>query len=341
MRRIAALLCLLTLLGCAGSRDDGSSPRTPSPSPPPGRDAAATLDALRDACERLPKWKDASGLTRPSDWADACAAAKTAGPDDLGAFLSAHFRPIVQGDGRGYATGYFVPEYPAFPEKRAGLVPALEAPAGLDCSRTPCPPRAGIMAGQLPQGARPIAWLDPVDLSFLQVQGSGLLRLPDGRLLRLGYAGHNGHPYVAIGRVLRERGDLPAGAGMAEIRQWLQDHPAERDALLNRNPRYIFFRPMDERAPFPVGSLGSRLTAEANVAVDPKHVPMGAIVELETTLGTGQSFRRFLVAADSGSAILGPNRFDIYFGTGPRAADLAGRQQADARAIIWLPKGRP
>lgn len=299
------------------------------------------LGAFRDACVRLPGWKDASGLTRPSDWAAACAAAKAARPDDIAAFLSAHFRPVVLGEGRGFATGYFVPEYPAFPERRAGLVPALEAPSGIDCSQTPCPPRSGIMAGEFSRQARPIAWLDPVDLSFLQVQGSGLLRLPDGQLLRLGYAGHNGHPYVPIGRVLRARGDLPAGAGMAEIRQWLEDHAGERDALLNSNPRYIFFRLMDERAPFPVGSLGSRLYAEANVAVDPRHVPMGAIVELTTRLGTGESYRRFLVAADSGSAILGPNRFDIYFGTGPFAAIMAGRQQAEASAILWLPKGAP
>ncbi|WP_448579158.1 MltA domain-containing protein [Thermaurantiacus sp.] len=276
-----------------------------------------------------------------SDWTGPCAAAKAVRPGDLRTFLATHFHPIVLGDGRGYATGYFVPEYPAFPEQRAGLVPALAAPVGLDCTRTPCPSRAGIIAGELSGKARPIAWLDPVDLSFLQVQGSGLLRLPDGRLLRLGFAGHNGHPHVPIGRILRARGDLPAGAGMAEIRQWLQDHPGERDALLNGNPRFIFFRVMDDHAPFPVGSLGSRLTAEANVAVDPGHVPMGAIVELETRLGTGQGFRRFLVAADTGSAILGPNRFDIYFGAGPRAADLAGRQQAEARAIIWLPKGSP
>lgn len=296
------------------------------------------FEAFREACRRLPMWRDASGLTRPADWMAPCQAVATAGPGEAQAFLARHFRAVRLGEGRGLVTGYFLPEYPAFPAPGPGRVPVLAPPPGLDCAKAPCPDRAAIMAGALGGRARPIAWLDPVDLAFLQVQGSGLLRLPDGRGLRLGFAAHNGHPYVAIGRVLRERGALPSGAGMAEIRAWLDANPGQRDALLNANPRYVFFREMDSAMPFPVGALGSRLVAEGSVAVDPAHVPMGAIVELETRLGDGQPFRGLLVAADTGGAIRGQNRFDIFFGTGQEAARRAGNQQAEGSATLWIPK---
>lgn len=337
VERAAALALLLILGACASRTGPPAPPLAPTPVAPSAA-AAATLEAFLEACGRLPTATDRSGLTKPADWAKPCLAARSTPPADFPAFLARHFTPVTLEAGTGLATGYFVPEYPAFPATAPGLVPALGPPAGLDCARAPCPARAAIMAGALSGRSAVLAWLDPVDLAFLQVQGSGLLRMPDGRLLRLGFGGHNGHPYVAIGRVLRERGELPSGAGMAEIRAWLASHPQARDDILNANPRYIFFRAMDERQPFPVGSLGSRLVAEASVAVDPRHVPAGAIVDLETVLGTGAPFRRLLVAADTGSAITGANRFDIFFGTGPAAGSRAGAQQAPARATIWIPK---
>ncbi|MFQ3666229.1 MAG: murein transglycosylase A [Sphingomonadaceae bacterium] len=307
----------------------------------PNAQALHAISAFRAACARLAGWRDASGLTRPEDWQPPCREAAALAPEGLEAFLARHFRPVTLGDGAGFATGYFVPEYPAAAQPAPGLVPVLGPPAGLDCTKAPCPTRAEIMSGALAGRAQPLLWMDPVDLFFLQVQGSGLARLPDGRQVKLGYAGHNGHGYVAIGRMLRDRGAVPAGAGMAEIRAWLAANPGQQNATLAANPRYIFFRQMADDAPFPVGSLGSALVAGASVAVDPAHVPMGAFVQLETRLGTGAPFSALLVAADTGAAIRGINRYDIYFGSGEEAAGAAGSQQAPARATILVPRRAP
>lgn len=336
MRRggLAAVGSAILLAACAGGM------RPPAlPSPEIG--AAGALEAFRAACARLPSWRDPSGLTRPGDWVAPCREAATVTPASFDRFLATYFREVRLGDGQGFATGYFVPEYPAQATPAPGLAPVLAPPAGMDCARTPCPARAAIMSGALADRAEVLLWMDPVDLFLLQVQGSGLARLPDGGQVRLGYAGNNGHPYVAIGRLLRERGALPAGAGMAEIRAWLAANPATRSAVLAMNPRYVFFRRLPEDAPFPVGTLGSRLVAEASVAVDPAHVPMGALVRLETRLADGRPFRRLLVAADTGAAIRGANRFDIYFGEGAAAGRMAGGQQAGAAATLLLPRAAP
>ncbi len=330
----AAIGCGLLLAGCATGRE-------PRSAVPPFAPEAAALAAFRAACTRLPDWRDATGLTTTADWALPCRNAEGASAETFDRFVSAHFRELRLADGRGFATGYFVPEYRAQTAAAPGLVPVLGPPAGLDCTRDRCPTRAEIMAGALDGRADVLLWMDPIDLFFLQVQGSGLARLPDGSALRLGFAGHNGHPYVAIGRVLRARGALPEGAGMAEIRAWLATNPGARDAVLAENPRFIFFRRIPDDRPFPVGTLGSRLVAGASLAVDPALVPMGALVRLETRLADGTPFRRLLVAADTGSAIRGANRFDIYFGEGSEAGRLAGGQQAEARATILLPKGAP
>ncbi|WP_448581124.1 MltA domain-containing protein [Thermaurantiacus sp.] len=325
----------LALAGCAGNRE-------PLPVLADAQaGAAAALEAFRAACTRLPAWRDASGLTTAADWVAPCAAAETTTAASFETFQRTHFREVRLGDGQGFATGYFLPEYQAQAKAAPGLVPVLAPPSGRDCSQAPCPTRAEIMGGALAGRAETLLWMDPVDLFFLQVQGSGIARLPNGARAKLAFAGHNGHPYVAIGQLLRARGALAAGAGMAEIRAWLASHPAEREQLLAANPRYIFFRRLAQDAPFPVGALGARLVAGASVAVDPAHVPMGALVRLETQLADGTPFRRVLVAADTGAAIRGANRFDIYFGEGAAAGRLAGGQQARARAVLLLPRSMP
>ncbi len=337
MRRglAVALGCALVLAACA-------SRKMPAPATSfADAGAAGALEAFRAACARLPSWRDPSGLTRPADWLDPCREAATVTPASFDRFLAERFREVRLGEGRGLATGYYAPVFPARERPRPGLAPVLAPPAGLDCTKSPCPTRAGIMAGALAGRAEPLLWMDPVDLFFLQVQGSGLARLPDGRQVKLGFAGHNGHPYVAIGQVLRERGAIPPGSGMAGIRAWLAANPAARDALLAMNPRYVFFRRLPEDAPFPVGTLGSQLVAEASVAVDPAQVPLGALVRLETRLADGTPFRRLLVAADTGAAIRGANRFDIYFGEGEAAGRRAGAQQAEATATLLLPRSVP
>jgi membrane-bound lytic murein transglycosylase A len=192
---------------------------------------------------------------------------------------------------------------------------------------------AGALAGKAPV----LAWLKPVDLFFLQVQGSGILAFPDGHHLNLGFAGTNEQPYVAIGPRMRARGDIPAGAGMAEIRAWLAAYPDLVGPTLAENPRYVFFRALPPDAPFPVGALGTRLVARADAAVDPAFVPPGALLHLATRIGSAD-FAGLVLASDRGAAIQGANRIDLYMGEGDAAGAVAGALQAPGDSLLLLPR---
>lgn len=319
--------------------------------------SAAALTAFRRACPALGRRDAPSGLARPEDWAAACADPEA----DPAIFFERHFVAVRLRDGRGLVTGYYEPEIPGSPVRTAthttpihGLPDDLvEVPLGDFASdlagRTvrgrvergrllPYPDRAAIEAGALGGRAPVIGWTsDPVGLFFLHIQGSGLLRLPDGSLQRVGYAGQNGRPYVAIGRLLRTRGLVAPPVGMAEIRQWLAANPEAGRALLRENPSYIFLRKLDPRLDGPLGALGVPLIPLANVAADPATLPLGAPVWLETDVD-GKPWRGLVVASDTGGAIRGPNRFDLFFGPGPEAARLAGALQSPGTALILLPK---
>jgi membrane-bound lytic murein transglycosylase A len=151
----------------------------------------------------------------------------------------------------------------------------------------------------------------------------------------VGYAGQNGHPYVAIGRLMRERGLHPK-PGMAEIRAWIAANPEEGRALMRENPSYVFFARRDGALDGPLGALGVPLLPLANVAADPAVMPLGAPVWLRTEVD-GRTFERLLVASDTGGAIRGANRFDIFFGSGEEAGHLAGALASSGEAVILLP----
>jgi membrane-bound lytic murein transglycosylase A len=168
---------------------------------------------------------------------------------------------------------------------------------------------------------------DPVELFFLQIQGSGRLRLPDGTVLRLGYDGQNGHPYVPIGRVLLDRGALEKPVTMQSIKAWLRATPEAAPAVLEENPSYVFFRRLEGEGP--IGASGAALTPGRSLAIDRSFLPMGAPVWLEA--GT---LRRLLVAQDAGGAIRGPVRGDVFWGAGAEAEARAGAMQDKGR--IWL-----
>ncbi|MGE3932843.1 MAG: murein transglycosylase A [Rhodospirillaceae bacterium] len=205
----------------------------------------------------------------------------------------------------------------------------------------PLPTRAQIDAGAYAGRGLEIAWLDDAaDAFFLQIQGSGRVRLPDGTVRRLGYDGANGHPYTAIGRVLVERGTMPLEqVTMQSIRAWLAANPAEAGGLMARNASYVFFRWLDGDGP--LGSQQTALVPGRSLAVDPRFVPLGAPVWIDTQdpLAPGAPLRRLTVAQDTGGAIRGPVRGDVFFGAGPRAAEAAGRLRAPGRAWILLPRG--
>lgn len=192
--------------------------------------------------------------------------------------------------------------------------------------------------------ARTLAWVDDaVELFFLQIQGSGRIRLPDGSLLRVNYADQNGHPYRSIGRLLVDRGDLKLEeASMQGIQAWARANPARLDELLNANPSYVFFREMPASDDGPLGALGVPLTAERSIAIDPRSIPLGAPVFLATTRpNSALPLNRLMLAQDTGGAIRGAVRADFFWGFGKEAGNLAGRMKQRGRMWVLLPRGYP
>ena len=206
-------------------------------------------------------------------------------------------------------------------------------------------PRAEIRkreAGAL--SAKTLAWVeDAVELFFLHIQGSGRIALADGSQLRVGFADQNGHPYQSIGRLLVERGELKLEqASMQGIQAWARANPAKLDELLNANPSYVFFRELPNGNDGPPGALGVPLQAERVLAVDPRYTPLGAPVYLATThANSPMPLNRLMMAQDTGGAIKGPVRADLYYGTGPEAGARAGRMKQKGRMWTLLPVGYP
>jgi membrane-bound lytic murein transglycosylase A len=322
-------------------------------------DAADALAAFRKSCPALQKRVDRSGLTAAGDWVAACAAAGSA--TDAQSFFRDNFRAITIDGGEGFATGYFEPEIAASRTPASGYATPLyrrppdlvEADLGLfagdldgrklrgrvvDSALVPYPDREEIMAGALAGKGLELAWAaDPYDAFFLEIQGSGRLRLPDGRIMRIGYASQNGRAYVAIGKVLIDRGALPkGGANMDSILGWLRAHPAEAPAILAANPSVVFFRELTGDGP--VGAMGVAVTPKVSVAADPAFIPLGAPLLVETTLPGGVPLRAVMVAQDTGGAIKGANRIDLFRGSGDEARAEAGAQAAQARITVLLPK---
>ncbi|MBW7902125.1 MAG: murein transglycosylase A [Rhodocyclaceae bacterium] len=190
-----------------------------------------------------------------------------------------------------------------------------------------------------------LLWVeDAVEAFFLQIQGSGRVRLPSGELVRVGYADQNGHPYHSIGRVLIERGELrPGEASMQGIQAWARANPQKLDELLNANPSYVFFRELPSKfgpEDGPPGALGVPLVAERTIAVDPRHVPLGAPVFLATTRpNSDEPLRRLVMAQDTGGAIKGVVRADFFWGFGAEAGAQAGRMKQRGRIWVLLPPG--
>jgi membrane-bound lytic murein transglycosylase A len=319
--------------------------------------AARALEAFRISCPSLLKRTDASGLTRPADWQEACALAVLANLSSPAAFFAEHFEAVRVGDGAAFVTGYYEPEIAGSRTLQPGYeVPIYRKPPDLvevdavtaEAAGTPrrgrlengivVPyyDRAEIEAGALAGRGLEIAWAaDPVDLFFLQIQGSGRLRLPDGGVMRIGYSGQNGREYVGIGRLMKDRGLLGDGpTNMQAIVAWLRDHPEEGRALMDENKSYVFFQELTGAGP--LGALGLPVTARATVAADPRFVPLGAPVLLELDRPEANGL---WVAQDTGGAIKGANRFDTFWGAGAEAARVAGGMQGKGRAWILLPKG--
>lgn len=190
-----------------------------------------------------------------------------------------------------------------------------------------------------------LLWVDDaIELFFLQIQGSGRVKLPDGSMVRLGYADQNGHPYKAIGRVLADRGEMPIEqVSMQGIKEWARANPTRLGEILNSNPSYVFFREMPVKGngdEGPQGALGVPLTPGRSIAVDPRQVPLGAPVFLATTQPSSSvPLTRLMLAQDTGGAIRGVVRADFFWGFGADAGAQAGRMKQAGQMWVLLPQG--
>ncbi|HET6941930.1 MAG TPA: murein transglycosylase A [Sphingomicrobium sp.] len=316
-------------------------------------DASKALKAFQASCPVLLKRQDQSGLTIAAAWAPVCAEAATVAPEGAAAFFRDRFDWVSVGVGKAFATGYYEPEIAGSRMPLPGYVPIHAVPVDLTrCTRADGETGRGridetgacvlyytrpeIEDGAIANKAPVLAWAaDPIDLFFLEIQGSGRVRFPDGSVMRLGYANQNGRDYAAIGRLLRERGILPpGGANMEAIKAWLRSNPEQGKALMRENLSYIFFKELT--GPGPLGALNVPVSAGATVAADPKFVPLGAPVFL--ALDRPEAYG-FWVAQDTGGAIKGANRFDTFWGAGAEATRIAGGMSANGVALILVPKG--
>lgn len=316
---------------------------------------ARAYAAFQISCPALVRRRDVSGLTRPEDWRAICDQSIVGrSPAETVNFFATQFEIVQVGDGAAFATGYYEPEIRGSRTRAPGYeTPVYARPPDLldNNPRTGTGGRGRVDAngnyvryhsrtaieeGVLAGRGLEIGWAaDPVDLFFLQIQGSGRLRLPDGSVMRIGYASQNGHGYVPIGRLLRERGIVAPPVTMQKIVEWLHANPEAGRALMRENPSYVFFRELTGAGP--LGALGLPVTAHASVATDPRFVPLGAPIVM---FGMDNPRANGLwIAQDTGGAIRGSNRFDTFWGAGAEAATIAGGMAARGRAWILLPLG--
>jgi membrane-bound lytic murein transglycosylase A len=336
---------------------------------------ATALPAMRRSCARLLKaapdrWMtDRSVGGRAGDWAPACEQIPPKVADDETArrYFQTWFRPYrvsSGGDPNGLFTGYFEPNLKgALVRSAAFNVPIFERPKDLILATLgdwrqnlrgeriagrvingrlkPYHSREEIEAGALDAKGKPLVWVDdPVDVFFLHIQGSGRIVLPDGGIMRVGYDGHNGHVYRAIGRDLLKAGAIKkSDISLQSIRAWLNAHPDQMAAMMNRNPSYIFFREIKGEGP--IGAQGVPLTPGRSLAVDPKILPLGAPVWIVSDYQDEKNrpLRRLMIAQDTGGAIRGAVRGDVFWGHGDEAGKLAGPMKASGQLYLLLPKG--
>lgn len=350
------------------------APSTTVPPPPPATNPPATAMSFSS----LAGWTDEDHLAALNAFRVGCGVAKepamvrvcglarnTAIQDEAGAraFLEANFRPEPLGD-EGLLTAYFAPQYEARMSRNAEFTAPLRGlPADLVVvdlgafepafvgkkitghvegpTFVPYPDRAEIEA--VPTD-KPLAWMRPEELFFLQIQGSGVLVLPDGRRVRAVFAGTNGKPFVGIANAMRDRGLLPDNNTSGDaIRTWLAEHRGpEADAIMQLNPRYVFFRTVPDDGKEPVGAAGVPLPPGRAIAVDPSRHGYGGLYWLDAAApklaGAFPVYRRLAVALDTGGAIKGDVRADLYMGTGSAAGAEAGRVRHALRLYRLAPQ---
>lgn len=350
----------------------------PVAAPPAPAFAVSKWEMLPDwqALDLAPSWpaflQSCKVLKAKPNWQAACTRGEQLGAGDssvLRAFYEEWFTPyqVFNPDGseQGMITGYYEPllkgsrtmtarfRYPLYaaPDDLLQIdlgeaypqLKDLRLRGRLQGKRVvPYYSRAEIDAGANSFKGRELFWVEnAVELFFLQIQGSGRIELPDGKLVKVGYADQNGYPYVSIGKKLVEMGELKLEeASMQGIKTWAEQHPDKLGALLAQNPSYVFFRELSNGLSAPLGALGVPLTNEYSLAVDARTIPLGAPVFLATTYpNDNASLNRLMLAQDTGGAIRGAVRADFFWGFGEHAAAQAGKMKQPGRMWVLFPKG--
>lgn len=292
-------------------------------------DHIAAFDVFRNTCVDL----------KDPDWLSLCAVASQ--QKDARTFFEVFFKPVLMTDQKDpLFTGYYEPELDGSRTKTAQFSHPLYRTPPEVTPGTPWLTRKEIEdSGTLADRNLEIVWIeDPVDKFFLQIQGSGRIKLPDGDMVRVGYGGKNGHEYRSIGQeLIRRQVFQPHQVSAQVIRKWVKDNPVDGRALLHHNDSYVFFREVSEvpAEKGPLGAMNRSITEKRSIAVDPAIVPLGAPVWIEKE--GADPMRRLMVAQDTGSAIKGAQRADIFYGTGDEAGRLAGQVRDSGRMIVLLP----
>lgn len=376
-RRLAAL-SLLFLAACA----ELPTAKTPAP-PPAAQAAEDRATYRATTWDKVTGWnednladawsaflKSCNALKSQPAWRGVCADA-AAPPAAPRAFFESRFTPyqVLGAEDRdsGLVTGYYEPllngsrtrtpryRYPLYapPDDLltidlGSVYPELKNMRlrGRLAGKKVVPYYSRAEIGDNPAAlkGKELFWVDdPVELFFLEVQGSGRLRLPDGSLARVGYADQNGYPYRSIGKRLVETGELTLDkASMQGIKEWAKKNPGKLNDLLDYNASVVFFRELPGGEDGPPGALGQPLTPGRSIAVDPRSIPLGAPVFLATTWpNTTQPLNRLVLAQDTGGAIRGNVRADFFWGFGDEAGKLAGAMKQKGRMWLLLPKGYP
>jgi membrane-bound lytic murein transglycosylase A len=371
MRRAAGgLLAALALAGCASPQEHGPvppgfPPPAPSPAPrppppqPPRRIELSDLPGwrLEDHDAAFAAWRATCQVSRDAGLAEMCARARAVrdvAPGVGRAFFEAFFQAERVG-GEGVLTAYFAPVYEARTAPDAEFsAPVRPRPLDLapgengtvlrtlpDGMTEPYPDRTAIEAAPAETA---LAWMRPEELFFLQVQGSGMLRFADGRRMKALYAAHNGRPFMSIANPMRDRGLLPRDNTSGDaIRAWLAAHRGpEADAIMRLNPRYAFFRLAPDDGKPPVGAANLPLPAGRAVAVDPAFHAWGELLWLDADApllaGAFPKYQRLVSALDTGGAIKGEARADLYLGQGAEAGAEAGRVRHNLRLYRLVPR---
>jgi len=381
-RAFPALLVLLLLSACA-TKETGKAPahfRQTDFNRLPGwqsDDPAEALAAFLRSCTKLTALSPSAAIGpygKAADWAAPCASAGAVAPADARRFFESEFVPFQVRAGRepeGLFTGYYEPELKGS-RTRGGAysVPLLARPADLvsvdlgqfrstwkgqriagrvagEGKLVPYPDRRAIEAEAAAATnplRTPIVFVDdPVDAFFMEIQGSGRIRLPDDSVIRLTFDGQNGLPYTAIGKLMIERGTLEKGkASMQAIRAWIAQNPQAGAALMDENTSYIFFKekPIENPALGPPGAQNVVLTPGRSLAVDLAIHGLGVPVFVAASPpheGT-PAFQRLMIAQDTGGAIIGPVRGDVFWGSGPVAGETAGLMTSKGQMFVLVPR---